>query len=379
MWRFLDSRPGHNIKVQSLDANGVVVTNIYMDPAASRNNLPAATFSEVKLKKGIEREDPDHLSTFLHELAHIYTLTTDMADFITEDGSEVASVGMALVYMNVEHPNGGGISDRQYCEAHELLADLILYVVMKDAKQDVEDDNLSDPFNLFTPSDLTSIGQTYYWRFCDDLTNNLDGDPSAADEALAREMLAGNIPAWFATEYSASGSDIHDRSYDVNAAKLWRHVRAFQVHELGTLSYRVVPVNYFSTLFGGYCSNSGATNEAKTKGTPAQGRNPWANDGCPINNPGGIVLEAGSGTIDVNWNNSRNISLDWVDEIEIQWKAAGEDYSDDVADGRTATVTQGQLPYSITGTAGTQLTVRLRLVSGSYNSRWVEKSETVGS
>lgn len=45
-------------------------------------------------------------------------------------------------------------------------------------------------------------------------------------------------------------------------------------------SYRVVPLKYFSGLSGGYWSNSAATNEAKTKGIPTAGRNPWANGGC---------------------------------------------------------------------------------------------------
>lgn len=321
-------------------------------------------------------------------MAHIYTVITEMADYIEADIGDVALAGMPLIYMNVTYPNTASFSFRSYRQAHELLADLMQYVVMKDAKADVESGELANPHNLFSPSNLTSDKLLIYWHYCAWLTPVIDytspdpAPPTAADESFIRAVLAGEFPTWFTDRYDGiTESELFSRSASTTGAvKLWKDIREFQRYEVRfDSSLRLVPVNYFSTLFGGYCDNAAATNEARRRGTPPAGRNPWANGGCALGNPGGIVLEAGTGYIDINWDNSRSIDTALVDEIEIQWKASGEDYSDDIADGRTATVTQSQLPYRISSTAGTELTIRLRLVSGRHDSNWVEKTATVGS
>ncbi|MXZ68394.1 MAG: hypothetical protein F4Z17_05285 [Acidimicrobiia bacterium] len=71
---------------------------------------------------------------------------------------------------------------------------------------------------------------------------------------------------------------------------MWKHLRKFQAFEsTNAASFRVVPLNYLSNLLGGYCSNSAATNEAKTKGIPTAGRNPWANGDCYSGRPAKLI------------------------------------------------------------------------------------------
>ena len=112
-------------------------------------------------------------------------------------------------------------------------------------------------------------------------TAHVDDEPDAEDEEFIRSVLNGDIPDWFIDTYGGSADDIYSVDYDGDAALVWQHLRRFQASDsFSAASFRVVPLNYFSTLFGGYCSNTTATNEAKTKGTPTGGRNPWANGGC---------------------------------------------------------------------------------------------------
>ena len=159
---------------------------------------------------------------------------------------------------------------------------------MKDANTEAENGNLPSLFNL--PASVNQYLE--YWRLCD----HVEVSPTSDDETFIRSVLGGDIPAWFTDTYGGSNSDIYSQDYDGNAAEVWKHLRRFQASESGSQnSLRVVPVNYFSKLFGGYCSNSGATNEARTKGTPTEGRNPWASEGCPLTKTGSIVLESGSG------------------------------------------------------------------------------------
>ena len=311
VWDFLDSRPGTNIKATPLSAvNGIVVLQLYGLPNAANNNLPVSTFTDVSLRKGLKRESPQHLSAFVHELAHVYTLTTDIADYI----EDVALIGMIYPYVNEEYKNSPADLS---CLSNELMADLIQFVVMKDANTQAEIGNLPSWFNL----PVSAREYLVYWILCDHTENS----PTSDDETFIRSVLRGDIPDWFTDTYGGSNDDIYSRDYDGNAAKVWKHLRLFQAYESGnSYSLRVVPVNYFSKLFGGYCSNLSATNEAKIRGTPTQGRNPWANEGCPLNKTGSILLKSGSGYIEVDWDNTDSVNTDRVDMIQIQWKAAGQ-------------------------------------------------------
>ncbi len=366
VWDFLDSRPGANLKVANTSSyQGRTRLNLIRDPRAANDNLPVSTLTDVSMRKALRREDPEHLSAFIHELAHVYAQTTDIADWI----DDVALIGMVYLYVNEEYENSPFDAE---CVAHELMADMIQYVVMKDADADAENGDLSSLFNL--PASAHQYLE--YWLLC----NHVGSSPTSDDETFIRSVLEGDIPDWFTDTYGGSSSDIYTRDYDGDAAEVWKHLRRFQASDSQTaLSYRVVPVNYLSKLFGGYCSNSGATNEARNKGTPTEGRNPWANDGCPLTNTGSIALTSGASYIEVDWDNTRSINTDFVDEIQIQWKSSGQEYSDVAAEGRNTAVTQSQLPYRITTTAGTQLSVRIRLVSGDNTSPWVEGQATAGS
>ena len=366
-WDFLDSRPGTNVKLNTGTFQGIVRFTIHNSPRAANDNLPVSEFTSITLNRRLERQDLSHIDTFIHEMAHVYTTTTDIADHV----DNVSLLGMALLYINETYMNS---PVDQYCVAHEILADLIQYVVMTDANTEADAGNLPDLFNLPTS---TAYDYLIYWRLCDYTKNSR---PTQDDQDFIGDVLAGEIPDWFTDTYGGSKDDLYSRNYSGDAALVWEHLRRFQASDSRTdSSLRVIPVNFFSTLFGGYCSNSGATNEARNKGTPTEGRNPWANDGCPLSNTGSIALTSGSSYIEVDWDNTRSINTDFVDEIQIQWKASGQDYSDVAADGRNTLVTQSQLPYRITTTAGTQLSVRIRLVSGDNTSPWVEGQATAGS
>ena len=195
-------------------------------------------------------------------------MTTDIAPFI----DDVAPIGMLYLYINEEHTNSPFDPD---CYAHELMADLITAVVMKDADEDAQKGNLPALFQYTGTGFLSQYLQ--YWRLCSRVD---DDEPDADDEEFIRSVLSGNIPDWFTDTYGGDVDDVYSADYDGNAAQVWKHLRRFQATDSTNASFRVVPVNYFSELFGGYCSNSAATNEAKTKGTPTPGRNPWANGGC---------------------------------------------------------------------------------------------------
>ena len=118
VWDFLDSRPSTNVKVKTGNFQGLTRFNLNTSPSVANNNLPVSTLTDVSLRKGLRREDPEHVSAFLHELAHVYTQTTDVADYI----EDVASIGMIYLYINEEYENS---PVDQQCVVHELMADLI--------------------------------------------------------------------------------------------------------------------------------------------------------------------------------------------------------------------------------------------------------------
>ena len=267
-WDFLDSRPGVNIELEGGGGSfaGRVSITVHNSPTPANRNLPVATFGGVTLNQAPRRATATHVSTVVHELAHVYTQTTDIAAYI----DDVAPIGMLYLYINEEYPNSPFDAD---CYAHELMADLITAVVMKDADEAARNGDLPSLF------ELSGFLSQYllYWRSCARIDHD---EPNADDEAFIRSVLSGSIPDWFTDTYGGDAGDVYSADYDGNAALVWKHLRRFQATDSTNASFRVVPLNYFSKLFGGYCSNSAATNEAKTKGIPTAGRNPWANGGC---------------------------------------------------------------------------------------------------
>lgn len=127
VWDFRHSEPGVNVELDNLGgAAGQFSVTVHNSPTPANRNLPISTFNRVELNQGLTRASSTHVSAILHELAHAYTITTDIAPFI----DDVAPIGMLYLYINEEHTNSPFDAD---CYAHELMADLITAVVMKDA------------------------------------------------------------------------------------------------------------------------------------------------------------------------------------------------------------------------------------------------------
>jgi hypothetical protein len=161
----------------------------------------------------------DETNTIIHELAHVYELSTGVV-------ADPGPLGMAQLYFMTEWEH--------LCNPSEIFADTLLHVTKSDA---------SLSYYLFACPSLAAVTTT----------------PTAEAEAVVTSMLAGTDPAWFAATYA-------------NGAEAWADVMTLGFTD------KVRVVTNLANEFGGYCSAAEAMQAAFfSSGDP----NPWADGGCP--------------------------------------------------------------------------------------------------
>ena len=158
-------------------------------------------------------------NTIIHELAHVYELSTGVV-------ADPGPLGMAQLYFMTEWEH--------LCNPSEIFADTLLHVTKPDA---------SLSYYQFACPSLAAVTTT----------------PTAEAEAVITSMLAGTDPAWFAATYA-------------NGAEAWADVIALGFTD------KVRVVTNLANEFGGYCSEAEAMRAAFFSGGDP---NPWADGGCP--------------------------------------------------------------------------------------------------
>ena len=188
----------------------------------------------------------------IHELAHVYSLSTDV-------GYDQGPMGIAFAYFGQL-----GLTGRYGCRGSELLADIMTMSVLGN-------------------------GHYYgYWRNC-------HGSRKNRSEALGlvENVLDGEAPAWFNTHYSTADGTLdlprffRDATLNVGYSTQW-----------GPQWYRL------RNMFGGYCE--GGYSES-WRGLDAR-INPWRDGGCHAGAPENLAVSAiESGKLQVAWQWPANV------------------------------------------------------------------------
>ena len=217
---------------------------------------------------------------FVHEMTHVGTMGTE---FMAEDSEYV---GMGWLYFE-ELANGH--SD---CLEHELYADAVLTLVRV-------------------------WENSYYYGHCPETPD----DASRATLAVARSVLAGEVPDWFKNEYRATGLayDTSDdpkygRMYDLEA--VWRDLKRFPQRSGDN---RVATTYALRHAFGGYCDRATAHHSAMHDG---EVRNPWKAGGCVPQAPEAMVASSDS----VAWEAPAYDGGAPVTKYVVEWRAADEEF-----------------------------------------------------
>ena len=147
------------------------------------------------------------VATITHELAHVFTIATGAA-------AKTAPVAIGFLYFEEMARKLKSQGASSICTSEELYADALTMVVHPEE----------------------SSSSRYYWSQC------VDEDTDHTEEALtvARSVVAGEMPSWFADTY-------HDEANEPDLEALWSDV--LRVSGVNPLS---VSVN-LRDAFGGYC------------------------------------------------------------------------------------------------------------------------------
>ncbi len=183
----------------------------------------------------------------IHEMAHYYDRTIDLS------GDNAALAGFRLYLQSLP------VSPGNHCSVSELYADVFLLSVLPNASAS-------------------------YWGPC------TRSEPARTAEAVAaaRSALSGTMPAWFSTTYGAA-------PVGPNLERVWADIK-----NMTQSIDRMTAIYQFRNSFGGYCSNSKATESALEDGVA---RNPWQDGGCVPGAPANVAaVPAGSGQLAVSWS-----------------------------------------------------------------------------
>ena len=273
---------------------------------------------------GIARAASTSLRTYIHELAHIWTLVTALND---EDSGPL---GMGWLYFH-QLASGG-----TNCDFSELYADALVWSV------------------------APSMGSYTYYALC----STTSPVPGADTQALIRSISAGDVPAWLATQFSAddlpyqtSSDDRYAHDYDLEA--LLGAARPLRSQ------YLSATMNALGYAFGGYCNEERAY-QAAVRGRTAT-RNPWRAGGCVPHAVESIVFSS-SGLL--TWEAPLYDGGEEITRYEVQWRGPGEEWGEEFSGARSATVPAGGvLAYEVRGaTAGATARVRAVNANGAGDS-----------
>lgn len=281
---------------------------------------------------GIARPASTSIRTYIHELAHIWTLVTALND---EDSGPL---GMGWLYFHQLASGGNN------CDVSELYADALVWSV-------------APSMSLYT-----------YYALCS-VTPSV---PGADTQALIRSISAGDVPAWLATQFSAddlpyqtSSDDRYAHDYDLEA--LLGAARPLRSQN------RSAAMNALGYAFGGYC-NEELAYRAAVRGRTAT-RNPWRAGGCVPHAVESIVFSS-SGLL--TWEAPPYDGGEEVTDYEVQWRGPGEEWGEEFSGPRSATVPAAGVPaYEVRG-APADATARVRAVNANGAGDSDEASQEPG-
>ena len=293
----------------------------------SPDNLGGCTFGKLEIDIDwdlLAAETFEYVA--VHELAHVWTLVTDLHDQDTR-----GPVGRALLYFFGQEYKGDSASIMALC-ATETLADALAHVAEGVA-----------------PADLAYYGDVC---FSDGRT-----EPAVESEGVALYAMHpsgadpnGNDTAssWFTDTFTG----------DAASAEAWD-----AVSDIGSEGNRFLVMNLLQDEFNGLCSIK-AGNVAASEDSDII--SPWTDGGCEPDAPTGVTAAAGgaAGRIDVAWTAPANMGGALLLGYTVQWKFTAQAWPPEgsfsptqqhVLDDPAATA------YTITGlTPGLEHTVRVR-------------------
>ena len=264
-------RLGRSVSAASLeDAAGVV----WVACGESSNELHWCSVNNYTIDHAYLKDT----NTFVHELAHVWTIGSDYM----RQGSEFR--GMGWLYMASLARGGNN------CNVHELYADGITKVIR------TRDDSS-------------------YYADC----SNTPNSPSNATKDVARSVMADQIPTWFVNQYESNELPYdtsilsnYDRMYDLE--QVWSDVK-----RAPSWQSRPAAVYAFRSAFGGYCDQKTAHRSAHHRGPV---RNPWKAGGCVPQAVEAQVLAGGS----VAWDEPAYDGGAPIAKYVVDWKSPEEEF-----------------------------------------------------
>ena len=234
-------------------------------------------------------EGSDFEGKMIHELGHVYTVTSDLLDSPADRGS----LGRAWLYFltadYTPRPNFQFVSELR-CSL-EVLADTLERLI---AGPDGSYNNYRECFHPDGASDETITEMT----------------------TVVNSALGGNDPAWFADTYIDSGI--------VDTEAVWNGIEQSveAARDNGTIpTYPSVIVMYMlKDEFGGYCSEPAAMRAAYDRSSDIF--DPWVNGGCEPGTPADVSATAGQRRLEVSWTAPEDIGGAPVTGYRVQWKKA---------------------------------------------------------
>ena len=226
-WAYMDAQPvAVNTAAPDADnAAEVWLQHFYMRP------LDRLEATEMIVRSDLV--DEMYLSVYVHELAHIYTLVSDLPD-------EAAPIGVAHLYFQHMINTSDAAAD-QSCVAAEFYADVAAVVVLAG----------------------NAANEATYWQQGSVCAH---GHTTPTDEAIevVQEALAGTTPGWVQDTFSTSSG--------LDLGRLWDLLASIPDE-----SHRAAVLYQLKDEFGGYCNETLARRAAADQ---QQGINPWNDGGC---------------------------------------------------------------------------------------------------
>ena len=193
-----------------------------------------------------------NLSTIIHELGHVYTLTDSISD-------DTAPVGIGRLYLNLLRLEIGDDANRpSACTTDELYADLAELVFF-------------DVGDKFRPGyGVRGAGQARmgYWGICGFRFNTDEKYQDALvniPQIAQRAFVDQEMPDWFYDTYQKTGGEIDLESLWSDIDTTYQGDKAIIAHSL-------------RNEFGGYCSEADVRKFIRGEVTGIT--NPWRDGGC---------------------------------------------------------------------------------------------------
>ena len=218
--------------------------------------------------------------TYVHEMAHIYTLTNDLA-------ARPGPLGIAHLYFVFLAQE----SDSEYkynCLEREIYAETLSELV------------------------IPRTGVRLVDNWLESMLSRIVRGPTEEAMRVAEQALNGQIPDWLYETYQDKDGNLDLEAFWVDFQKTKREYTAFRL----SIKYRLRDV------FGGYCSPS-----AIMRGTwYLSVRNPWRDGGCVPQAPQSVTATSGDGSAVISWQPPAYDGGHDIINYVIQWKDGDQDY-----------------------------------------------------